>query len=86
MIIPTFDKVVKDKAGYKEFAGELEYADASDNTKKTQYIPTLFYKDKETGLELDTAKTISYNISKWGKFYGYKPNFKLLLIPRKVEW
>jgi hypothetical protein len=83
--IPTFDSSYRTANGIQEFSGELEYAEAMNNPHKTQYIPTLFYADKTTGFELDTAKTIAFNKSKWGKFYGFKPDFKLILTPNTIK-
>ena len=81
-IIPTFDTCIYRPDKTKEFSGQLEYPEAMDNIHQTQYIPTLFYVDKPTGIVLDSAKTMVFNKSKWGKFYGFKPNFKLIL-PKK---
>jgi hypothetical protein len=81
-IIPTFDSCFVVDGKTKEYQGELEYAEAVDKAQKTQYIPTLFYLDKQSGIVLDTAKTIIFNTDKWGKFYGFKPDFNLILTPK----
>ncbi len=81
--IPTFDTFFFDNSNNKFFIGQSEFPEAVDNNKKTQYIPTLFFIEKKTGFELDTSRTIKFNKKKWGKFYGFQPNFSLLIKPNK---
>jgi len=84
-ILPSFDTCFYNSNKTKEFAGNLEYAEGMENPNTTQYIPTLFYTDKQNGIELDTAQTLVFNKRKWGKFYGYEPNFNLILTPHTIK-
>ena len=79
-IYPFFDNAPKDvdNDGIKEYSGVMHVSDVYENSDSCYYNPTLYYKDTEQGIDLDSTLTIKMNKKIWGEFYGFEQSEKLL--------
>jgi hypothetical protein len=69
-----------------EFISTGEWGELwGDNGDLTAYNPALVYEDSPEGFRLDTALTIKKNTEKYGKFYGYKYDEKVVINVKDIK-
>lgn len=71
-VFPYFEQTPRDydNDGVEEYSGTLNIAEAYQSNDSCYYNPTLYFKDTDDGLQLDSVLTIKMIRKIWGDFHG----------------